>query len=158
MEKAYCGTVPNNKKITIWYLSLITRNSSRASLPLSGVNVTGLLRRLQNNNKNMETSLKSGFAQLFSCCPKIWVAPNFFWGGGGDWSSPRPPARTTMEGIENSFFSSRLGGRFRYLSHKFNLFYSSQSRSYEWILIIRNLAGYSALHKLFQLMLIINDN
>ena len=35
----------------------------------------------------METSLKTGFAQIFSCCPKNLSCPKF-WGGGC--SSPRP--------------------------------------------------------------------
>ena len=94
-----CSTVPNNKKISIWYPSLITRNSSRARQPLSRVNVTELLRRLlvKIENiylfkiiiiiKNMETSLKTGFAQIFSCCPKNLSCPKF----GGGCSPPRPP-------------------------------------------------------------------
>ena len=35
----------------------------------------------------METSLKTGFAQIFSCCPKNLSCPNF----GGGCSPPRPP-------------------------------------------------------------------
>ena len=35
----------------------------------------------------METSLKIGFAQVFSCCPKNLSCPNF----GGGCSPPRPP-------------------------------------------------------------------
>ena len=82
---------------------LITRNSSRAWQPLSRVNVTGLLRRLQVKieniylfktliKKNMETSLKAGFAQIFSCCPKNLSCPKF----GGAAASLAPPARTPM--------------------------------------------------------------
>ena len=84
------STVPNKKKISIWYPSLITRNSSRARQPLSRVNVTELLRRLLVKIENiylfkiiiiiiinMETSLKTGFAQIFSCCPKNLRCPNF---------------------------------------------------------------------------------
>ena len=37
----------------------------------------------------METSLKPGFAQIFSCCPKNLSCPKF-WGGC---SPPRPPPR-----------------------------------------------------------------
>ena len=46
----------------------------------------------------METSLKSSFAQIFSCCPKNLSCPNF---GGAALSPPRPPppARTPM--LEN---------------------------------------------------------
>ena len=35
----------------------------------------------------METSLKTGFAQIFSCCPKNLSCPKF----GGACSPPRPP-------------------------------------------------------------------
>ena len=35
----------------------------------------------------METSLKTGFAQVFYCCPKNLSCPNF----GGGCSPPRPP-------------------------------------------------------------------
>ena len=44
----------------------------------------------------METSLKTGFAQIFSCCPNNLSCPKF--GGGGVGCSPprRPPARTPM--------------------------------------------------------------
>ena len=99
------STVPNNKKkIRIWYPSLITRNSSRARQPLSRVNVTELLLRLlvKIGNiylfkiiikiKNMETSLKTGFAQIFSCCPKNLSCPNF----GGAAAPLAPPASTPM--------------------------------------------------------------
>ena len=45
----------------------------------------------------METSLKTFFVQIFSCCPKNLSCPKF-WGG---WSPPRPPppARTPMVSI-----------------------------------------------------------
>ena len=36
----------------------------------------------------METSLKTGFAQIFSCCPKNLSRPKF---GGGGCSPPRSP-------------------------------------------------------------------
>ena len=40
----------------------------------------------------METSLKTGFAQIFSCCPKNLSCPNF-----GEAAAPlAPPARTPM--------------------------------------------------------------
>ena len=35
----------------------------------------------------METSLKTGFAQIFSCCPKNLSCPKF----GGAAAPPRPP-------------------------------------------------------------------
>ena len=57
---------------------------------LSRVNVTGLYRKylsLQNNKKNVEMSLKTGFAQIFSCCPKF----------GGAAASLAPPVRTPMK-------------------------------------------------------------
>ena len=41
----------------------------------------------------METSLKTGFAQIFSCCPKNLSYPNF----GGAAAPLAPPARTPME-------------------------------------------------------------
>ena len=76
--------------------------SSRARQPLSRANVTGLLRRfqagengkylsLQKNNKNVQTSLKTGFAQIFSCRPKNLSCPKF---GGGS-STPLPPGPYT---------------------------------------------------------------
>ena len=87
----------------MWYPSLMNRNSSRARQPMSRENVTGLLRRLQDFfsqikieniylfkifKKNMKTSLKPGFAQIFSCCPKNPSCPKF--GGLQPPSSPRP--------------------------------------------------------------------
>ena len=77
--------------------------SSRARQPLSRANVTELLRRfqagengkylsLQKNNKNVQTSLKTGFAQIFSCRPKNLSCPKFG-------RAPAPlarPARTPM--------------------------------------------------------------
>ena len=42
----------------------------------------------------METSLKTGFAQIFSCCPKNLSCPNF----GGAAAPLAPPARTPMGG------------------------------------------------------------
>ena len=41
----------------------------------------------------METSLKTGFAQIFSCCPKNLSCPNF----GGAAAPLAPPARTPMQ-------------------------------------------------------------
>ena len=40
----------------------------------------------------METSLKTGFAQIFSCCPKKLSCPKF----GGAAAPLAPPARTPM--------------------------------------------------------------
>ena len=42
--------------------------------------------------KNMETSSKTGFAQIFSCCPKNLSCPNF----GGAAVPLAPPARMPM--------------------------------------------------------------
>ena len=42
----------------------------------------------------METSLKTGFAQIFSSCPKNLSCPKF--GGGGAAAPLAPPARTPM--------------------------------------------------------------
>ena len=41
----------------------------------------------------MEKSLKTGFAQIFSCCPKNLSCPKF----GGAAAPLAPPARTPME-------------------------------------------------------------
>ena len=69
---------------------ILTRNSSHARQPLSRVNVTGLLRRLQVKIKNIylfktiiiiiiktwkRHSLKTGFARIFSCWPKNLSCP-----------------------------------------------------------------------------------
>ena len=40
----------------------------------------------------MKTSLKDGFAQIFSCCPKNLSCPKF----GGAAALLAPPARTPM--------------------------------------------------------------
>ena len=40
----------------------------------------------------MKTSLKAGFAQIFSCCPKNLSCPKF----GGAAAPLAPPARTPM--------------------------------------------------------------
>ena len=39
----------------------------------------------------METSLKIGFAQFFSCCPKKLSCPKFGGGGGGGGGGAPPP-------------------------------------------------------------------
>ena len=44
----------------------------------------------------METSLKTGFAQIFSCCPKNLSCPNF----GGAAAPLAPPARTPMSVLQ----------------------------------------------------------
>ena len=41
----------------------------------------------------MELSLKIGFAQIFSCCPKNLSCPKFGGGGGGGPAPPPPPPR-----------------------------------------------------------------
>ena len=93
-----CSTVANiKKKKRIWYPSLITRNSSRARQPLSRVNVTGLLRRLQVKIENIylfkilikkhENVFKSWLCPNFLLLPKKSELPKI-WGGC---SPPRPP-------------------------------------------------------------------
>ena len=49
----------------------------------------------------METSFKTGFAQIFSCCPKNLSRPKF----GGTTAPLAPPARSPMIvlGIHSSF-------------------------------------------------------
>ena len=61
----------------------------------------------------MKTSLKAGFAQIFSCCPKNLSCPKF----GGAAAPLAPPARTPMI-TENSVFNN----------------YSSSPNSSEWSL------------------------
>ena len=53
--------------------------------------------------KNKETSLKTGFAQIFSCCPKNLSCPNF----GGAAAPLAPPARTPMP-CEQAFLFGRV--------------------------------------------------
>ena len=68
--------MPNDKKkLSIWYSSLINRNSSRAWQPLSRVNVTGLLRRLQVKIENIYLFkiLIKKHENVF----KSWLCPNF---------------------------------------------------------------------------------
>ena len=48
----------------------------------------------------METSLKTGFAQIFSCCPKNLSCPNF----GGAAAPLAPPARTPMNSRVLGYF------------------------------------------------------
>ena len=48
----------------------------------------------------METSLKTGFAQIFSCCPKNLSCPNF----GGAAAPLAPPARTPMYDEKHKLF------------------------------------------------------
>ena len=49
----------------------------------------------------METSLKPGFAQIFSCCPKNLSCPKF--GGAAD--PLAPPARTPMKVVNKQMTS-----------------------------------------------------
>ena len=51
----------------------------------------------------METSLKAGFAQIFSCCPKILSCPKF----GGAAAPLAPAARTPMGGRGRELSLSR---------------------------------------------------
>ena len=53
----------------------------------------------------METFLKTGFAQIFSCCPKKRICPKF----GGAAAPLAPPARTPMLIYGEKFaFQNRL--------------------------------------------------
>ena len=72
---------------------------------LSRANVTGLLRQLQVKIENiylfkiikrLEMSLKTGFAQILSCCPKTLSCSKFGGGGGGAAAALVPPGRTPM--------------------------------------------------------------
>ena len=104
MEIAHCSTVPTTiKKLSIWYSSIKKRNLSRAWQPLSRVNVTGLLRRLQVKIENIylfkilikkhENVFKSWLCPNFLLLPKKSELPEIW----GECSPPRPPpARTPM--------------------------------------------------------------
>ena len=54
----------------------------------------------------MELSLKIGFAQIFSCCPKNLSCPKF-WGGGGC-SPPRPARPVRPRSIKKEKKESRV--------------------------------------------------
>ena len=54
----------------------------------------------------METSLKTGFAQIFSCCPKNLSRPKF--GGAAAPLAPLPPARTPMIQGDYSTWNSEV--------------------------------------------------
>ena len=54
----------------------------------------------------METSLKAGFAQIFSCCPKNLSCPKF----GGAAAPLAPPARTPM--LKNKCIHTHFKGYF----------------------------------------------
>ena len=53
----------------------------------------------------METSLKTGFAQIFSCCPKNLSCPNF----GGAAAPLAPPARTPMRAKDDFCSGATVG-------------------------------------------------
>ena len=57
----------------------------------------------------METPLKTGFAQIFSCCPKNLSCPNF----GGAAAPLAPPARTPMAGTPGGNSTQFHTGRLR---------------------------------------------
>ena len=143
------STVPNNKKkIRIWYPSLITRNSSRARQPLSRVNVTELLLQLlvKIGNiylfkiiikiKNMETSLKTGFVQIFSCCPKNLSYPNF--GGLQPPSPPRPVRLCSFESqtVVFKLFDFHLRKFKKFIIKKFYFHNQTcQHSTWQWLVV-----------------------
>ena len=47
----------------------------------------------------MQTSLKTGFAQIFLCCPKTLSCPKFGEAAAPPRPPPSPPARTPMRMI-----------------------------------------------------------
>ena len=55
----------------------------------------------------METSLKTGFAQIFSCCPKNLSCPKF----GGAAAPLAPPARTPMALEDNISIQQKETGK-----------------------------------------------
>ena len=60
----------------------------------------------------METSLKTGFAQVFSCCPKNLSCPKF----GGAAAPLAPPARTPMCISSRRCFDDQPNEIYRHLS------------------------------------------
>ena len=97
-------------------LPSITINSSRARQLLCPVNVTGLRHQVKIKNlyiyffkiikQNMETSLRTGFAEIFSCCPKNLSCPKF--GGTAALLAPSPPPGPYAYSYDNFFFQSPL--------------------------------------------------
>ena len=109
------STVPNNNnnnKISIWYPSLITRNSSRARQPLSRVNVTELLRRLLVKIENI-CVFKIYYNKKHGNVFKNWLCPSFLllpkkselpklW---AFWPPPRPVRLCAWMILINWFFA-----------------------------------------------------
>ena len=58
-----------------------------------------IIRKYNNNNskKNIKTSLKTGFAQIFSCCPPKGGLPKI-WGEGGPEYGCRATSLTLLTG------------------------------------------------------------
>ena len=150
------------KTLSIWYPSLITRNSSRAWQPLSRVNVTGLLRRLQVKIENIYlfktlikkhgNVFKSWLCPNFSCPLKNLSCPKF--GGAAAPLVPPPPPRPVRlcprfrfsefflfqnEWLKAAFFFSKAFKTrqgFLAISHRFFIFISQvkqQKRQQRWI-------------------------
>ena len=72
----------------------------------------------------METSLKTSFAQIFSCCPKDLSCP--IWGGGGGGGPPPPPppplpARTPM--YSTNAYTGRLRPEVQPLTLLYTIFH-----------------------------------
>ena len=59
----------------------------------------------------METSLKPGFAQIFSCCPKLGGGG----GGGGGGAPPPPPPPIQILGNSDFLGSTRKFGQSQFL-------------------------------------------
>ena len=73
----------------------------------------------------METSLKTGFAQIFSCCPKNLSCPKF----GGAAAPLAPLARTPMSGImENLLYVNSVVNPSRETRQKRRPFYFSDAQ------------------------------
>ena len=110
------STVPKKKTTNSYVnqhdiLPSITINSSRARQLLCRVNVTGLRHQVKIKNiyiyffkiikQNMETSLRTGFAQIFSCYAKNLSCPKF--GGTAALLAPPPPPTLPLYLIEKCF-------------------------------------------------------
>ena len=64
----------------------------------------------------MKTSLKAGFAQIFSCCPKNLSCPKF----EGAAAPLAPPARTPMSFTQRFFSRNSSKNEFNISKFKFN--------------------------------------
>ena len=67
----------------------------------------------------METSLKTSFAQIFSCCPKVLSCQIFFWGGG----APTPPLPACTPMYSTNAYTGRLRPEVQPLTLLYTIFH-----------------------------------